>query len=787
MFSVFLIYSHQRKTMQRYYFLLLSLLVSVHVACAHFNSPPPVLSDAHITGHVVERGGKHLSYSAIRLIPEKGEALATTTDATGHFFLKNLKEGTYRMEASALGFVTASKQVQVVRNRTVEVQFELLPDVIGLEQVVVTGNKNEAVRRKSSSLVQVMSSKLLTDVGAVCLADGLNFQPGVRVENDCQNCGFTQVRINGLDGHYSQILMNSRPVFSALAGVYGLEQIPTNMIERVEVMRGGGSALFGSSAIGGTINVITKDPSHNSAEFAHTFTSIGLSNAFDQNTTLNGSIVSDNQKLGAFIYAQSRNRKGYDDDGDGFTEVPELKSQTVGIRSFMRTGERSKLTLEYHTTHEYRRGGDQLKRQPHDALVAEQTEHNIHAADATFNGWTEGGKDKWNIFTSLQSTARKSYYGSNQDPNAYGRTTDLVIVSGGQFTHRFDRCLFMPAELVTGVEYNHNYLHDVTLGYDHDALQRVHIFSGYLQNEWRKDRWGFLLGARLDKHSLIDHVIVSPRANIRFNPSRDVNFRLSYSTGFRSPQAYDEDFHVAVVGGDRVVTVLADNLKEESSQSVSASVDWYHAFGSVQTNLLVEGFFTDLSDVFVLRQLDQVDAHGNQVLERQNGDGARVWGVNVEGRAAFGKKWQAQMGVTYQQSRYKHPELWSDNPAVPAVRRLFRTPDTYGCLTLQFNPTKRLSFSAHGTCTGKMMVQHMEGSGTSIDCAVRTPIFVDMGLKASYEWSVFNYSTLTLTAGVQNLFNSYQKDFDQGPDRDSGYIYGPTLPRSAFVGLKLSL
>ena len=187
--------------MQRYYFLLLSLLVSVHVACAHFNSPPPVLSDAHITGHVVEKGGKHLSYSAIRLIPEQGEALATTTDATGHFFLKNLKEGTYRLEASALGFVTASKQVQVVRNRTVEVQFELLPDVIGLEQVVVTGNKNEAVRRKSSSLVQVMSSKLLTDVGAVCLADGLNFQPGVRVENDCQNCGFTQVRINGLDGH----------------------------------------------------------------------------------------------------------------------------------------------------------------------------------------------------------------------------------------------------------------------------------------------------------------------------------------------------------------------------------------------------------------------------------------------------------------------------------------------------------------------------------------------------------------------------------------------------------
>ena len=93
----------------------------------------------------------------------------------------------------------------------------------------------------------MINNKIFDLVSACSLADGLSFQPGVRVENDCQNCGFTQVRINGLDGHYSQILMNSRPVFSALTGVYGLEQIPANMIERVEVMRGGGSALFGSS------------------------------------------------------------------------------------------------------------------------------------------------------------------------------------------------------------------------------------------------------------------------------------------------------------------------------------------------------------------------------------------------------------------------------------------------------------------------------------------------------------------------------------------------------------
>ena len=178
-----------------------------------------------------------------------------------------------------------------------------------LDQVVVTGSKSEQKRRNSPVLVGVLNNQLFNLVSARSLADGLNFQPGVRVENDCQNCGFTQVRINGLDGHYSQILMNSRPVFSALTGVYGLEQIPANMIERVEIMRGGGSALFGSSAIGGTVNIITKDPVANYAEAGHSIMSTGISGSLDNNTTVNASITGANNRAGLMIYGQNRNRR----------------------------------------------------------------------------------------------------------------------------------------------------------------------------------------------------------------------------------------------------------------------------------------------------------------------------------------------------------------------------------------------------------------------------------------------------------------------------------------------
>jgi outer membrane receptor for ferrienterochelin and colicins len=173
-------------------------------------------------------------------------------------------------------------------------------------------------------------------VNASTVSQGLNFQPGVRVESNCQNCGFQQVRINGLDGPYTQILIDSRPIFSALAGVYGIEQIPANMVDRVEVMRGGGSALFGSSAIAGTINIITKEPDGNSASLAHTTTNVNGSSTFENNTTLNASLISDNNKLGLAIFAQSKSNNGHDANGDGFTELMKLNSQTLGTRAYFK-------------------------------------------------------------------------------------------------------------------------------------------------------------------------------------------------------------------------------------------------------------------------------------------------------------------------------------------------------------------------------------------------------------------------------------------------------------------
>ena len=306
--------------------------------------------EATIHGHVIDsKTNQHIPYITVTI---DNTTIGTTTDATGHYTLYHVPVGTLKVSISAIGYESKSQEIKVECGSDILLNFETTESQVSLDAVVVSSNRNETTRREAPALVNIVVPAIFDKVSAPTLAEGLSFQPGVRVENSCQNCGFAQVRINGLDGQYSQILINSRPIFSALAGVYGLEHIPSNMVERVEVVRGGGSALFGSSAIGGTINIITKEPLRNSGELSHTLTSLGCTGALDNNTTLNASLVTDDRKAGITLYGQSRLRDAYDHDGDGFVEIPTIKSQTIGTQAYIKTSAYNKLSLDYHVTNE---------------------------------------------------------------------------------------------------------------------------------------------------------------------------------------------------------------------------------------------------------------------------------------------------------------------------------------------------------------------------------------------------------------------------------------------------
>jgi len=401
-----------------------------------------------------------------------------------------------------------------------------------------------------------------------------------------------------------------------------------------------------------------------------------------------------------------------------------------------------------------------------------------------FDAYSKDYKHKVSVYTSAQNTDRNSYYGTGQDPNAYGKTTDLTWMAGSQYIYSFDELLFMPADFTAGLEYSFDHLKDEMLGYNRFTDQKVHIESFFFQNEWKNARWSFLIGGRLDKHNMISNAVFSPRANIRYNPTPDINIRASYSSGFRAPQAFDEDMHISAVGGEVALIERSPDLKEEKSQSVSASVDFYQRFGGVQLNFLVEGFYTNLSDVFVLEDIGH-NKQGNLIKERRNGAGAEVMGLTLEARTVLNSWLQLQAGATFQRSRYKEAEKWSSDDEVPEEKKMFRTPDTYGYFTATLTPYKRLMAALSGTYTGSMLVQHLAGYIPQ-DIAVKTPDFFDMNIKLSYEIDLYKDSKMEFSAGVQNIFNAYQKDFDKGEDRDASYIYGPSTPRSYFAGIKIS-
>lgn len=741
-------------------------------------------TDASITGHVTDAAtGEHLPFVTVML---KGTMIGTQTTVSGHYTLRNIPVGRHTVVASAIGYSAAEQEVEIRRGETIEVNLAISEDLLSLEQVVVSATRNHSARKESPTLVNVVDIRTFATTSSPTLADGLVFQPGVRVENDCQNCGFTQARINGLCGHYSQILIDSRPVFSALAGVYGLEQIPAAMIDRVEVVRGGGSALFGASAIGGTINIITKEAMRSSAEISHDLTFIGMSRALDNNTNLTASMVSDDGRAGLFVFGQKRTRDGYDASGDGFTEIPTINSITIGTRGHLRLNPYTKLGIEYHGLKEFRRGGDRLDRPAHEALIAEQVDHMINSGSVSLDGQSPDNKHHYSVYVSAQLIDRNSYYGGGMDPNAYGKTRDITSVAGAQYTLNLHKLIFMPAQITAGVEYSFDKLHDVSLGYDHTIDQTVHIASAYLQNEWKNTNWSILAGVRVDKHNLIETPIFSPRVNIRYSPIRDLGFRAIYAQGFRAPQAFDEDLHISVVGGERTRIRMAKGLREERSHSVSLSADWYHTFGRVKTNFMVEGFYTLLKDTFALRETgERTDGGMSNVLERYNGSGATVFGCNIEGKAEIGTRFNIQAGITFQRSRYEVPEVWSTDPSVAPSLKMFRSPDSYGYLVASYSPVKALGIHLSGIYTGSMLTQHFAGSGTPVDIAVDTPRFWDMGCKITYEFNIMDACKLEVHAALKNAFNAFQRDFDQGDLRDSGYIYGPSLPRSLILGTVL--
>lgn len=756
-----------------------------------------------ISGTVTSNGNP-IPFSSIYVQNGKG----TNADENGSYTL-DITEGTFTIIAQSQGFKTQKKTITVVPGENKTINFSLSEDTFGLEEVVVSATRNQIPKREAPVIVNVLSPKVFKATQSISLADGLNYQPGVRTETNCQNCGFTQVRLNGLEGQYTQVLVNSKPVFSALNGIYGLEQIPVSIIDRVEVVRSGGSALFGSNAIAGTVNVITKEPVINTWEINSNVAVIDEKST-DRTININGSLVSEDLSSGITIYGIYRNRDAYDANNDGFTEITELQNNSLGTKAFLKPNDNSKIGIDFTAIREYRRGGDRLDLAPQFTDITEELDHNTIFTGADYQWHDDHYKNSIEAYTSVQHTDRESYYGglgggrtvadSTAANNSFGNTKDLAIVAGSKYSHNFDS----KDVLTTGIEYQLNDTQDAITGYNRLIDQKVNNFGFYTQYEWKliKD-FTALIGARLDhvdvdgfysiqniiRRSNVEQTVLSPRFTILYNFTDALQFRGGYARGFRAPQAFNEDLHISSVGGEQRFVILSDDLESEFSNAFTASLNFTKDFNKVQTNLLIEGFYTTLENPFTLVSTGNSLPNGSILEESRNGSGAKVMGANFEVSISPSSNLFFQLGGTIQRSRYDQNQVLfeaddtSEGEQDVSTDEFVRSPNSYGFLNTNWQINEAFKLDVTGTFTGSMIAPRVIGDSGFIDL-VDTESFFDVTGKLTYHFDLKENFHVELSGGIQNIFNSYQDDFDSGAMRDSDYVYGPNLPRTLFIGLR---
>ena len=737
----------------------------------------------------------------------KGGTQGTSANAAGLYRFE-IPTGNVTLVVQAQGFRTLSRSLTATQGQDQKLDFELIEDALGLDEVVISATRNRVERRSAPVVVSSLQPSLLTATQSLSLAEGLSFTPGVRVENNCQNCGFTQVRLNGLDGGYTQILLNSRPVFTSLLGVYGLEQIPTNIIERVEVVRSGGSALYGSNAIAGTVNVITKDPILNTWEIGSNLALID-GKQLDRFLTFNSSSVADDLNSGITLYGTYRNREAFDANDDGFTEIVELRNTTVGAKAFYRPDDLSRLSVNLNAIREYRRGGDRLDLSPQFTDITEELDHDTFIGGADYELNSRDNSRKLQVYTSASYTDRESYYGglgggiTRQDSllanSAFGTTRDLAWVNGAQFTRTFQN----EDVLTTGLEYNHNTTEDRIPGYSRLIDQEVRTLGGYAQYEWKPSvRFSALLGARLDNVSVdgsysiggidrgvdLSQTALSPRLTLSYKITDDLRLRGGYARGFRAPQAFNEDLHISSVGGEPRFVILSNDLNTEYSDAFTGSLNYSRTKELLQMDVLVEGFYTILQDPFTLVSTGATLANGSILEEVRNGAGARVYGSNFELGISPDPRWRFQLGGTLQGTRYDDPQLLYESDGSPgetdiSIDEFIRVPRLYGYLNTAWIPGEKFNLDLTGTYTGKMTVPLVISDSGFLQLNESNPFF-DLNIKMETHFDFSDDFMVTLSGGVTNLFNSFQDDFDTGPTRDSDYVYGPDAPRTYFLGLK---
>jgi outer membrane receptor for ferrienterochelin and colicins len=668
--------------------------------------------------------------------------------------------------------------------------------------VVVTGTRTPRTRRDTPIRTDVIGSALLSRTAPRNLGDAIDFLPGARAENNCQNCNTTEIQLLGLPGSYNQILLDGLPLVTGVAAVYGVEQVPAVLVERIEVVKGGGSALYGPGAVAGVVNVIPLRPERDGLRATLDLQLPGGEAAFSSSIVGSKMLADGRGFVNAF--AQAEESPAVDLNDDDYSELARRRLTTAGTRGEWQPGETTTIALDYQYTRERRRGGNRLDQPWFLSNITEAIDSTVHRGSVSVDQQL-GEQTKMVGVFAFSDLQRKAFYGGLgdivADPAAPGFDQDdfdaAVAVSRTQYSRTRDRFRFGEVRLESvqgrhallgGIQYRWEGVRDLNTDVDDRVLGTIveddfSTLGAFVQDEWTlNEGLRLVLGGRIDKSSELDDVIVSPRVGLWASPTSSLVLRANYSTGYRAPEVFSEDVHIDVLGADPIRVRNADGLRQERADSYALGFDWRPAWSDGAFTLDGQAYLTRLSDTFFLGPIEQAP-DGSLFRTRSNTGGSRVMGAEISTSYRLASSLRLLASGVYLDARYDDRQTVfeeEDEGIVLTTRRYLKSPQWSGVGQIAWDATPNLDVFAGLRYIGSMdVLNNRAGEIRRVDDF----LVADLTATRHFALNADGSREVDLTLGVKNATNVRQRDLEVGASRDSTYVYGPRLPRTLFVRL----
>lgn len=602
----------------RLYITILALLSAVSVLIAQQGS---------ISGRVLE-GTEALPFINIYL---KDTRVGTATDESGYFKIEDLAEGRYVLIVSAVGYRGFREVISLgpSENRSLTIIMDPLAE--RLDETVVTGTLKPVRRLESPVPVEVYTTAFLKKNPTPSLFEALQNVNGVRPQINCNVCNTGDIHINGLEGPYTLVLIDGMPIVSGLGTVYGLSGIPNSLIEQIEIVKGPASTLYGSEAVGGLINIITKNSISAPEFFADGF----LTGWGEYNLDI-GAKASLGPKSDVLLGVNYFNfDQVTDNNGDNFTDVPLQERVSLFQKWSFDRAESRILTLAGRFFYEDRWGGE-LQWTPEYRGTDE-----IYGESIYTRRWEVLGKYQLPVDEKLLLSFS---YNDHHQNSVYGNLPFLADqrIGYGQLT--WDKALGSH-DLLFGSALRYNYYDDnstATADPEGNSPDKVWIPSFFAQDEIALGRQhSVLLGARYDYDKRHGNIL-TPRLAYKLKISDNDILRLNAGTGFRVVNLFTEE-HAALTGARDVI--IAEELKPERSVNVNLNyLKKIFADNGTFIGLEASAFYTYFTNII----LPDYDSDPNQIIY-DNLDGKSVSrGLSANLDVAFPSGIKLMLGATFQ-------------------------------------------------------------------------------------------------------------------------------------------